>query len=286
MRFDTARAVVTGGASGIGRALVEALVAGGARVVVADIDGSKARDVAAAVGGGTVAAACDVSRHEDVEALARTAEESLNGVPNLVFANAGAMLGRPVLKATVDELDWIVGVNVRGAWSTLSVFARRMIAAGTEGRLCVTASEHSLGMQHAGAGLYTATKHAVLGLADVLRAELPPTVGLTVFCPGLVATDLPRTQRLGPGRGDPRREAFAEAVQARGMPPSEAAAACLAGVARGDFLVVTHAASFKAAQARAREVEAAFAAQAPWTEDADRYDVNRVIAAVAAERRG
>lgn len=286
MRIDAARAVVTGGASGIGRALTEALVARGARVVAADIDGPKVREMAAAVGGGTVAAACDVSRHDEVEALARYAEQALGGVPDLVFANAGAMLSRPVLKATVAELDWILGVNVRGAWSTLSVFARRMIAAGTEGRLCVTASEHSLGMQHAGAGLYTATKHAVLGLADVLRAELPPAIGLTVFCPGLVATDLPHTQRLGPGETDPRREAFAEAVQARGMPASDAAQACLAGVERGDFLVVTHAVSNKAAQARAREVEAAFAAQAPWTEQAERYDVNRVIADVAAERRG
>jgi NAD(P)-dependent dehydrogenase (short-subunit alcohol dehydrogenase family) len=284
MRIQGARAVVTGAASGIGRALAEGLVAGGAKAVLADIDGERARAAAAEIGGGAIGLGCDVARHDDVEALAAAAEAALGGVADVVFANAGVMLSRPVLKATPDELDWILGVNVRGVWSTLAVFARRMIATGTPGHLCITASEHALGRQHAGAGLYTATKHAVLGLADVLRAELPPSIAITVFCPGLVATGLPRTQRLGPGKLDERRAAFAEAVQARGMSAADAAAACLDGVARGDFLVVTHAVSRAAAEARAREVAAAFDAQAPWTADAARYDVNAVIAAVAAER--
>jgi hypothetical protein len=74
-------------------------------------------------------------------------------------------------------------------------------------------------------------------------------------------------------------------VQARGMAAEEAAAQALDGVARGDFYIVTHPHAIRAAERRFAEIEAAFAAQAPWTEDAERYDVNRVIADVMAELR-
>ena len=283
-RLTGRRALVTGGASGIGRALAMALAARGCAVAVADIDPDGARRTAAEIGPAARAHACDVSRHEEVEALAVAVEQDFGAPVDLVFANAGVMLGRPVLKATAAELDWVTGINFRGSWSTVAVFARRMIAAGGGGWLCLTASEHALGMQHAGAGLYTATKHALLGMADVLRTELPATVGISVFCPGLVATGLPLTQRLGPVAPDPAREDFAKDVQARGMDPRDAAAACLEGVGRGDFLIVTHAISARAAEARAREVADAFAAQAPMDDEAARYDVNSVIASVAAAR--
>ena len=283
-RFSGRRALVTGGGSGIGRSLALELADRGCAVAIADLDVEAARRVAAEIGPRARAFACDVARHDEVEALAAAVEAAFGAPVDLVFANAGVMLGRPVLKATVAEVDWVMGVNFRGSWSTLSVFARRMIASGTDGWLCLTASEHALGMQHAGAGLYTASKHALLGMADVLRAELPPAIGISVFCPGLVSTGLPLTQRLAPVPSDPAREDFAKEVQSRGMDPREAASACLDGVGRGDFLIVTHAISARAAEARARDVAGAFAAQAPMDAEASRYDVNAVIAAVAAER--
>jgi NAD(P)-dependent dehydrogenase (short-subunit alcohol dehydrogenase family) len=270
-------AVVTGGASGIGRAITEILARRGDRVLVADIDEGAAADLAAELGEGASFMRCDVSDHAAVEALADRAFE-LFGQVDLVFANAGTIINGPLIAATPQELDWIFGVNVRGAWSTMSAFARRMRASGQEGRICVTASEHSLGLQHTGAGLYTATKHAVMGLADVMREELAPLIGITVFCPGLVATNLAHAPRPANLRQPSERAvAFGAAVQSRGMPSEEAARAAVEGTGRGERLIVTHAESWPAARRRAEMVEAAFAAQAPWSEGLDRYDVNRVV---------
>ena len=282
MDLREARAVVTGGASGIGRALAEELLARGAAVMIADIDRDRVRAVAVELGSNVAAAQCDVADHAAVEALAEAAEHRLGPV-DMVFANAGVTLSGPLAEATPEEFDWVFGVNVRGVWSTVSVFARRMITAGRPGRLCITASEHALGLQHAGSGFYTASKHAVLGLAEVFRAELPSTLKVSAFCPGLVATQihLSRSHSRLP-QADPGQLVIGEAIMRRGMPARAVASAAVDGVLRGDFLIVTHAISALAAEARGREVAAAFAAQAPWSADAERYDVNRVVAEVLA----
>jgi len=285
MDYSDKRAIVTGGASGIGLAIARGLAQRGCKVAIVDVAAGIAKAAAASIGHGAVALVCDVSRHEAVEALCGDAEAALGGIVNLVFANAGVSHGGPILKARPEEMDWVLGVNVRGVWSTLAVFANRLIEAGVPGHLCITASEHSLGLQHAGGAFYTTSKHAVLGMAEVFRAELPATVGISVFCPGLTATNLHLTGALGPTAVDPAHQAFAGAVVGRGMDAAEVADACIAGVERGDFLIVSHPVSIIAARRRAEEVEAAFAQQAPWTDDAMRYDVNTVIAAVVAAHK-
>lgn len=284
MQIAGSTAVVTGGASGIGRAIVDALAARGARVLVADIDGDRAELVAQQVGQGATARRCDVADHAAVVALADYADDVLGGV-NLVFANAGVSVGGALLDAQPEALDWILKVNFGGTWNTASVFGGRIRDSGRRGHLCLTGSEHSLGMQHAGMGLYTATKMAVLGLGDVLRDELPRTIGVSVLCPGLVDTELYLSKRNGPLQQDPEPMlAFAREVMARGMPASEIGRAAVDGVERGDFLIVTHPAAFAAATRRHDEIAAAFAAQAPNAPDAQRYEVNTVIAAVGRDR--
>lgn len=276
-------AVVTGAASGIGLALAEELVARGARVLMADI-----AEAALACEAGRLGAehrVCDVSDPAAVERLAADTK-SLFGVVDLAFANAGTIVNGPLADATPVEFDFIYAVNVRGAWSTMAAFARIMRQQEHGGRICVTASEHSLGLQHAGAGFYTASKHAVLGLAEVFRAELPATVTISAFCPGLVATGLADAVRP-PHLAHPseKQRAFGRAVQALGMNASDAAKAALDGVARGDFYIVTHANAHAAAARRFNEIDAAFAAQAPAGKDADRYDVNRIVAELRAQRK-
>lgn len=275
-------AVVTGGASGIGRAIAAELVARGARVVVADIDGARAAEVAAQLGGGTIGVACNVADQASVEALADAAERSLGPV-DLVFANAGVSIAGPLIDATPQALDWIFGVNVRGTWNTAAVFARRLRDSGRAGHICLTGSEHSLAMQSAGMGLYTATKQAVFGLAEVLRAELPADIGISLLCPGLVETELHLSKRHGPlPQDDAAAQAFGGAIMARGMPAAAIGRAAVDGVARGDFLIVTHATALPPAQARHDKVVAAFAAQAPMTEEAARYAIEAIIADVDA----
>ena len=281
MDLNTKRAVVTGAASGIGKAIAEQLAASGAKVVLADIDLAKVGAVAASLDG-AIAVRCDVSDHASVEALAAQAQATLGGI-DLVFANAGTILNGPLIKATPEEFDWLMGVNLRGAWSSLTVFARALLAQDEGGRICVTASEHSLGLQHTGAGIYTASKQAVLALADVLRAELPDKVGISVFCPGIVATGLGDAVRPAHlKQPHERQRAVAKAVQAHGMTSDSVAQAAIEGTLRGDFLIVTHPHSFRAAQNRFAQVEAAFAAQAPWSEESERFDVNRIVAEVLA----
>ncbi|MDP3676043.1 MAG: SDR family NAD(P)-dependent oxidoreductase [Novosphingobium sp.] len=276
-------AVVTGAASGIGLALSEDLVARGARVLMADIaEPALARE---AVRLGAVHRVCDVSDPAAVERLAAEAK-SLFGTIDLAFANAGTILNGPLADAAPAEFDFIYAVNVRGAWSTIAAFARIMREQEHGGRISVTASEHSLGFQHGGAGFYTASKHAVLGLAEVFRAELPEKVRISAFCPGLVATNLADAARPA-DLPQPResQRAFGRAVQAQGMAAADAARAGLDGVARGDFYIVTHANAHAAAERRFSEIDAAFAAQAPVGEGADRYEVNRIVAEMRAARR-
>ena len=276
-------AVVTGAASGIGLALSEELVARGAHVLMADIaEAALAREATRL---GAAQRLCDVADAAAVERLAGDAHH-LFGTVDFAFANAGTIINGPLADSTPAEFDFVYAVNVRGAWSTMAAFARLMRGQKHGGRICVTASEHSLGLQHGGAGFYTASKHAVLGLAEVFRAELPAKVGISAFCPGLVATglaDAVRPSHLAqPGE---KQRAFGRAVQAQGMSASDAAKAALDGVARGDFYIVTHANAHAAAKRRFTEIDAAFAAQAPVGEDADRYDVNRVVAAMLAQRK-
>ena len=281
MDLNTKRAVVTGAASGIGKAIAELLAASGAKVVLADIDLAKVGAIAASLDG-AIAVRCDVSDHASVEVLAAQAQAVLGGI-DLVFANAGTILNGPLIKATPEEFDWLMGVNLRGAWSSLTVFARALLAQDEGGRICVTASEHSLGLQHTGAGIYTASKQAVLALADVLRAELPDKVGISVFCPGIVATGLGDAVRPAHlKQPHERQRAVAKAVQAHGMTSDSVAQAAIEGTLRGDFLIVTHPHSFRAAQNRFAQIEAAFAAQAPWSEESERFDVNRIVAEVLA----
>lgn len=281
MQFNGQSAIVTGGASGIGHAIAGELVSRGCRVAVVDIDRSRAEAVAKGMGGHAVGFGCDVSDHAAVEGLRAVAEGALGPI-GLVFANAGVGVGGPLVDADPRELDWVFGVNVRGVWNVASVFARRMIQEGREGRLCLTASEHALGFQHAGMGFYTASKHAVLGLAEVFRAELPASIGISVFCPGLVATQLHLAAQRSPvPKPDAERLKRGAALMARGMPADEVARAAVDGVARGHFLIVTHPTSLAASNARYLEVAAAFAAQAPWSAEADRYDIKKIIAAVA-----
>lgn len=284
--WNARHVVVTGAASGIGRAMVEALVADGASVLACDIVQAPLEELGRELGAAVRTQVCDISDPSAIEALAQRAVAEF-GIIDAVFANAGVIANGPLVKASVAEFDWIFAINARGAWATMTAFARIMLGQDSGGRICVTASEHSLGLQHAGAGLYTATKHAVLGFADVLRAELPAKITISAFCPGLVATGLGDASRPeGLPQPGERQRALGKAVQQRGMPAAEAARAALAGTLRGDFLIVTHANAFAAAQARFTEIEAAFAAQAPVDETVDRYDVNRIVAEILAEQKG
>ena len=286
MNVNGKTAVVTGGATGIGAALAQQLADRGCKVIIADYDIEGAEKTASGLGGGATAVKFDAADIGSVEAMAEKVWGETGGV-DFVFANAGVSSGSPLLQATPEQFDWQFGVNARGVWATAKAFLNRMIEAGREGHLTITASEHSLGLQHLGNGIYTGTKHAVLGLAEVLRAETPETIGVSAFCPGLVATELHNAGRFGVVPDAPAEmKAIGAAIMGKGMSAADVAKAAVDGTERGDFYIVTHPAAFAAAEKRYQEIKAAFEAQAPMTEEAKQYDVNTVVASVLSELGG
>lgn len=284
-------AVVTGGGSGIGRAIALALAAEGVDLVLADVDDAAATAVADEVRAEGVRAhptRCDVTDADAVDALADEAWGEMGAV-DLLVNNAGVVHSSNLLDTTPDDWDWVMGVNARGAYLAMRAFGRRFVAQETPSRILTTGSEHSLGVPHPSSAIYTASKHAVLALSDVLRREVPEHVGVSVLCPGLVRTRLWEADR----NRDPDDEAGLSAppemlalLFEEGLEAEELGRRAVEGVKRGDFLIVTHAHSARFAEARAEEVAAAFAAQAPPGEDDDRYDIEQVALRLLAEAEG
>lgn len=281
----TRNAVVTGAASGIGKALAVELSRRGYNVVAADIEEDRAAEVAAQIGKGACSVGCDVADPVAVQRLAKEAER-LVGPIDLVFANAGVSSSGPLIDSRKDEFDWIFSVNVWGPLATAREFARRMLENNREGRICITGSEHSLGFQHAGAGLYTATKHAVLGIAEVLRAELPSHIGVSVLCPGLADTEIYRSRRNSNLANESDVAlAVGKEVMSLGKDPMEVARRAIDGVLADEFIIPTHPPSINGARKRWEEIEQSFKRQAPGAETDD-YNINAIFAKAIGNVRG
>jgi NAD(P)-dependent dehydrogenase (short-subunit alcohol dehydrogenase family) len=290
MEVRGATAVVTGGASGIGRGIALALAEKQAAVVLADVDQDGAAGVASeleARGARALAVACDVAEEAQVEALADRAWSAFGRV-DLLFNNAGTSAGGPLLDSNAGDLAWIMAVNVAGVWHGCKVFGRRFREGKRPAWIVNTGSEHSLGVAHLYAGFYTASKHAVLGLSDVLRRELPEHVGVSILCPGVVDTAFWKAAERRPGiyGGPGEPQPVARRIMARGMDPLEVGRRAVAGVERGDFYIVTHAHARAFAEERWREISAAFDRQAPPRPGDERYDVNAIIRELLSRSAG
>ncbi len=193
-------AVVTGGASGIGRALCLAFAREGARVVVADVDeagmGRTAADVAAA-GSRAVAVRTDVSRLADVEALAERAAKEFGAV-QVLCNNAGVAVHVGLESASHKDWEWVIGVNLWGVIHGVETFVPRMIAQKQPGHIVNTASMAGL-IASQGFGIYNTTKYAVVGLSETLQKDLRPyDIGVSVLCPMGVATNIHDSERSRP----------------------------------------------------------------------------------------
>ncbi len=283
MELAGTSAVVTGAGNGIGRAIALALAAEGVNVAVADIEEDAAARVASEAaehGVGSLAMRVDVVEEDHLRQLADRAWERFGSV-ELLFNNAGVIHPmKPLVETSASELDWCFGVNVGGVMNGIRVFGPRFVASERACWIVNTGSEHSLGVPHLQAGLYTATKHAVLGLSDVLRRELPEGVGVSVLCPGIVESTLWRaTERRHEAYGgaEPGNELGAAAM-ALGLPAEDIAARALRGVRDEEFFIVTHPHVVEIAEERWRGAEAAFAAQAPRYDGDEQYAADNVLA--------
>jgi NAD(P)-dependent dehydrogenase (short-subunit alcohol dehydrogenase family) len=235
---------VTGGGSGIGRALVLAFADAGSSVVVADIDASAARGVVGEVerGGGRAAAVTvDVTAVESVWALADAAFEFGGGRVEVLCNNAGVLLWGDALTASHDDWGWILDVNVMGVVNGIQAFLPRMREQGSAARIVNTASVAAL---RSGAQLvaYSASKAAVLSISEALHAQLAGTpIGVTVLCPSNIESRILDAQRnRPPSRGALAAEPMGTAPPGVGIDASHVAAATLDAIREDRLYAITY----------------------------------------------
>jgi NAD(P)-dependent dehydrogenase (short-subunit alcohol dehydrogenase family) len=187
--LTTAVAVVTGAGSGIGRASAMALAERGARVVVSDVDGDRARRVAAEIGAGAVGIPCDVTRLSDLEAARELALERFGQV-DVVMNNVGVLAVGAVEDIPLDAWERIVDINLLGIVRSNIVFLPHLLRQ-RRGHIVNTASMAGLLPYGFDRLPYTTTKHAVVGLSESLALYLRPRgIGVTCLCPAGVATNI------------------------------------------------------------------------------------------------
>ena len=246
-------AVVTGAASGIGRALAAACAGEGMRVVLADVEGlalDAAAHAIARTGARTIAVRTDVSKGEEVEALAVAAERAFGAV-HLVCNNAGVSVSGLSWTHTAADWEWVLGVNLWGVIHGVRVFTPRLLALGAPAHLVNTASIAGL-VSGPGMAVYNVTKHGVVTLSESLYHELRllgAAVGVSVLCPAWVNTRIIDSARNRPaGLAEtapvlPGRDAMqqvARSLLAGGLPPERVAALVVDAVRTNRFWVLPH----------------------------------------------
>jgi NADP-dependent 3-hydroxy acid dehydrogenase YdfG len=212
---------ITGGARGIGRATAEALIAQGARVAIGDIDAQLASQTAQELGAGTIGLPLDVTDRTNFESFLQDVEGSL-GPLDVLINNAGIMPIGPFIDEDDATAQTMIDINLHGVIFGSKLALKRFVPRGS-GHLVNIASAAGKAGFPSGA-TYSATKHAVVGLSEALRAEVRDTdIGVTVVMPVVVHTQL--------GSGLPETRGF------KAVEPQDVAAAIVEGVQLDRFEV-------------------------------------------------
>jgi NAD(P)-dependent dehydrogenase (short-subunit alcohol dehydrogenase family) len=251
--FSGKTAFITGGAGGIGFAMARAFGRRGMKVAIADVEAdtcAKAVDTLKADGVNAIGMPCDVS---DRAQYAKVAERTLAefGKVHVLCNNAGVSRAGPIETIASSDWDWVIGVNLKGLIHGLQLFLPQMKAHSEEGHIVNTASVNGV-VGAPLAGPYIATKFAVVGLSEVLAAELKDTpIGVSVLCPGWVKTRMLDNGRNRPARyGGPfniaadganaeRNARYARALET-GLDPADVAQLVLGAIETRRLFVFTH----------------------------------------------
>jgi len=261
-------AVVTGGASGIGRALAERFAREGMKIVLADVEEkalSETREALAAGGAQVLAVPTDVSRAEQVDELARRTFDAF-GTAHVVCNNAGVSVAGPAWQPSEADWAWVLGVNLWGVIHGIRAFVPRLVSQG-EGHVVNTASIAGL-ISAPGMGPYCATKHAVVALSECLFHDLAIAtsgkVKVSVLCPAWVNTRIAESDRNRPASAprrerertshEQRMEGLVRAAVAGGIPPHVVAEKVLAAIVGERFWILTHSKTKKGVERRLRGV--------------------------------
>ena len=254
-------AVVTGGGSGIGRALVDVFAREGMRVVVADVDEESAVEAADTVrkrGGIALAARTDVTDLAQVQALADRAFSEL-GTVDVLCNNAGVALWGSLEDATHRDWQWVLGVNLWGVIHGIEAFVPRMVAGGRRGHVVNTASMAGL-VATRGLGVYNTSKYAVVGLSETLAKDLKAyRIGVSVLCPMGVETRIRESERNRPAALRNERAGGGEPVELIGryLAPDAVADMVLGAIRSNELYVITHDEALEPLRRRAERLERA-----------------------------
>jgi NAD(P)-dependent dehydrogenase (short-subunit alcohol dehydrogenase family) len=228
MKLEGKTVVVTGAGSGIGRATAHAFARQGARVAVCDVDQGRLDTLAAELGPrALLARKVDVADRDQMRGFADAVLAQI-AAPDVVVNNAGVAVAGTFLDTSLDDWDWLLGINLRGVVHGCHFFARAM-AERRSGQIVNLSS--ILGIFPAtNVTAYVASKFAVLGFSQSLRAELAEHgVGVTAICPGMIATGIIDGSRMA-GEAKSRRVKVAERFKASGASPDRVAEAILDAV--------------------------------------------------------
>jgi NAD(P)-dependent dehydrogenase (short-subunit alcohol dehydrogenase family) len=264
--FKDKVAVITGGASGIGRALADRAVREGMKIVLADVEREpllKAEAELSERGAQVLAVETDVSKSVEIERLAEKAVATFGGV-NLLFNNAGVVLGGRIWENTADDWDWIIGVNLMGVIHGVRIFVPIMEEQGDECHIVNTASMAGL-VSGPKLGAYKVTKFGVVALSETLYYELGEAgskIGVSVLCPGFIRTQINISGRNRPDGGLRNLNPDAEESEllndgvAGGKDPSDIADYVFEGIKAGKLFLLPHEGSGERVTHRAQEIVA------------------------------
>ncbi|GIX25207.1 MULTISPECIES: SDR family oxidoreductase [Caldimonas] len=265
-------AVLTGAASGFGLELARLAAREGMNVVMADVQPDALELAAAevqALGAPVLAQRVDVSRGEQVEALAAATVERF-GVPHLVFNNAGVGAGGLIWEHSVQDWEWVLGVNLMGVAHGVRVFTPMMLQAARadaayEGHIVNTASMAGL-LNAPNMGVYNVSKHAVVSLSETLYQDLrlvTDQVTASVLCPYFVPTGIHRSERNRPPQAQSTpptpsqmiaRAMSEKAVTSGKVTAAEVAAKVLDAVRARQFYIYSHPQALGIVQKRLEDI--------------------------------
>ncbi len=268
--FKDKVAVITGAASGIGRAIASRCAQEGMKVVLTDIEEkalTRTETEMKALGATVLAVLTDVSKASDVEALAQKTLDAFAAV-HLLCNNAGVDAGTSIWESTLADWQWVMGVNLWGVIHGVRAFVPIMLEQDTESHIVNTASISGL-VSIPGLGVYQVTKYGVVSLSETLYHELPQKsakVKVSVLCPGFVNTGIMEAERNRPDElqnapaqaeqnpaNSEFKEAMRQAVQA-GISPDSVADYVFQAIRDEKFYILTDSTSKQAVQIRLEEI--------------------------------
>jgi NAD(P)-dependent dehydrogenase (short-subunit alcohol dehydrogenase family) len=219
-------ALVTGAASGIGLETALAFARRGADLVICDLDeaglGAAAERIEG-LGRNVFTRRVDVASAHEMRAFAADVHQRVEAV-DVLMNNAGVAIGGPFLSTSLEDWNWILGINTLGVVHGCHFFIPRMIERAKGGHVINLSSAAGYSASSALAA-YNATKFSVLGLSEALWEELKPhSIGVTAVCPGIIDTPITRNARLVGEMDKPEmREEMVSGYQRRGYTPERVA---------------------------------------------------------------